>query len=73
MKQWCGETLGDLEPVYHLLTITITLPQSVTHVDYALKKPTKKRGALGKRWVEKGVRKRPERKYSKEKEPKKKL
>ena len=29
-----GETLGDLEPVYHLLS-AITLPQSVTHVDYA--------------------------------------
>ena len=39
MKQQCGETLGDLEPVYHLFTITgeITLPQAVTHVAYARK------------------------------------
>ena len=29
------ETLGDLEPVYHQFTSAITLPQSVTHVDYA--------------------------------------
>ncbi len=35
MKQECGETLGDLEPVYHLFTSAITLPQSVTYVDYA--------------------------------------
>ncbi len=27
--------MGDLEPVYHLFTSAITLPQSVTHVDYA--------------------------------------
>ena len=37
VKQWCGETLGDLEPDYHLFTSAITLPQSVTvtYVDYA--------------------------------------
>ena len=34
MKQQCAETLGDLEPVYHLFTITgeITLPHAVTPV-----------------------------------------
>jgi len=31
MKQQCGETLGDLEPVYHLFTSdSITLTQAVT-------------------------------------------
>ena len=25
VKQWCGETLGDLEPDYHLFTSAITL------------------------------------------------
>ena len=31
MKQECGETLGDLEPVYDLFTITseFTLPETV--------------------------------------------
>ena len=39
MKQQCGETLGDLEPVYHLFTITgeITLQQAVTRVADARK------------------------------------
>ena len=39
MKQECGETLGDLEPVYHLFTITgeITLQQAVTRVADARK------------------------------------
>ena len=27
---WCGETLGDLEPVYDLLTDEITRPEAVT-------------------------------------------
>ena len=26
---WCGETLGDLEPVYDLLTSEITRPEAV--------------------------------------------
>ena len=32
-KQWCGETLGDLEPVYDLFPITseFTLPETVGH------------------------------------------
>ena len=32
MKQECGETLGDLEPVYDLFTVTseFNLPQTVT-------------------------------------------
>ena len=38
---------GGFEPVYHLFTTAITLPQSVTHVDYTPKQHTKKRGALG--------------------------
>ena len=45
MKQECGETLGDLEPVYHLFTITgeITLPQAVTHVIYARKRTARRK------------------------------
>ena len=44
MKQQCGETLGDLEPVYHLFTITgeITLPQAVTLVSDARKSTVRK-------------------------------
>ena len=40
MKQECGETLGDLEPVYYLFTTMgeITLPQAVTHVSYHTKR-----------------------------------
>ena len=30
MKQECGETLGDLEPVYDLFTSEITMPEAVT-------------------------------------------
>ena len=30
MKQLCGETLGDLEPVYHLFTSEFTVPETVT-------------------------------------------
>ena len=38
VKQQCGETLGDLEPVYHLFTSdSITLSQAVTHVAYTRK------------------------------------
>ena len=36
LHQWNNSVRdpGDLEPVYHLFTSAITLPQSVTHVDY---------------------------------------
>ena len=65
MKQECGETLGDLEPVYHRLTITgeITLPQGVTHVAYARestvrrKEPyemSKEQKQLRKSWIDEG-------------------
>ena len=39
VKQWCGETLGDLEPVYHLFTIMseITLPLADTSAEHAPK------------------------------------
>ena len=43
MKQQCGETLGDLEPVYHLFTSdSITLSQAVTHVAYTRKSTVKR-------------------------------
>ena len=39
VKQWRGETLGDLEPVYHLFTIMseITLPLAATSAEHAPK------------------------------------
>ena len=48
MKQECGESLGDLEPVYHLFTIMgeITLPQAVTHVSYPKKRNVREKSHL---------------------------
>ena len=48
MKQECGETLGELEPVYNLFTITgeITLPQAVIHVSYARKRNVREKSHL---------------------------
>ena len=57
MKQECGETLGDLEPVYHLFTSAITLSQSVTCGIHP-KQHTKKRGALGNTKKDKPTRRR---------------
>ena len=39
MKLECGETLGDLEPVYHLVTIMseVTLPLATTSAEHAPK------------------------------------
>ena len=39
VKQWRGETLGDLEPVYHLFTIMseITLPLAAISAEHAPK------------------------------------
>ena len=44
----CGETLGDLEPVYHLFTIMseVTLPLAATSAEYAPKSSWEKRRVL---------------------------